>query len=342
LKTTNGDLASSIPHGDPLPRQSFSVRNIFYGRDGLRAGWSLLLFIAIFAAIAFFVVAIAKRFHEWPAGADNGGTIGLTTVFVGDSILLAIALFATWIMSKIEGRPFSVYGLGGARKLPNFLAGLAWGILFLSLLVLILWKADFLVIAGRALFGGDILRYSTEWLAAFLLVAVFEEFLFRGYIQYTLTRGLAGFYRTALKRPQSAALGFWSSAIVWAALFGFIHKGNPGESPIGLVCAGLASLLFSFSLWRTGSLWWAIGLHTAWDYSQSFLYGVGDSGNVMRQHLLITHPSGAPLLSGGGTGPEGSIFVLPVMGLIVAIIWLTLPRTSQDYAANLPMHRIEP
>ena len=42
-------------------------------------------------------------------------------------------LLVTWIMSKIEKRPNSVYGLGGKRALPNFLAGLAWGVACLSL-----------------------------------------------------------------------------------------------------------------------------------------------------------------------------------------------------------------
>jgi uncharacterized protein len=233
-----------------------TLHNIFIGPDGLRAGWSLLIFIALYAAIAFTAITIAHTLHHPPPKATKGETISLTSTFLGDSIPLAIALLVTWIMSRIERRPFSVYGLGGQRKLPNLLTGIAWGVIFLSLLVFILWRSGFLIIDGRGLFGSDIVRYSAAWLAAFLLIAITEEFVFRGYIQYTLTRGLAGLYRWAFKTRHSAALGFWSSAVIWAILFGFVHKGNPGESPIGLVCASLAALLFCFSLWRTGSLWW--------------------------------------------------------------------------------------
>ena len=71
--------------------------------------------------------------------------------------------------------------------------------------------------------------------------------------------------------------------------------------------------MFAFSLWRTGSLWWAIGLHAAWDWAQSFLFGVADSGGISTHRLLSTHPVGPAWLSGGATGPEGSIFVLLVM-----------------------------
>jgi hypothetical protein len=78
-------------------------------------------------------------------------------------------------------------------------------------------------------------------------------------------------------------------------------------------------------LWRTGSLWWAIGVHTSWDWAQSFLYGVADSGLMTQHHLLATHPVGKPILSGGTTGPEGSIFAIVVLCLVAVIILLTLP-----------------
>jgi hypothetical protein len=82
------------------------------------------------------------------------------------------------------------------------------------------------------------------------------------------------------------------------------------------------------SLWRTGSLWWAIGFHTSWDWAQSFLYGVPDSGLIAQYHLLATHPVGKPILSGGSTGPEGSIFIVAILVLISLIILFTLPRTQ--------------
>ena len=153
----------------------------------------------------------------------------------------------------------------------------------------------------------------------------------------------SGLYKWAFKTRHSATLGFWTAALLFSFLFGLGHKGIPGESPIGLLSAGLASMVFCLSLWRTGSLWWAIGFHASWDWAQSFLYGVADSGSMVKSHLLATHPVGKPLLSGGATGPEGSIFVLAILFLIVLIILFTLPRTSQSYAPILPLqqHPIE-
>src|SRR5208283_2480032 len=104
--------------------------------------------------------------------------------------------------------------------------------------------------------------------------------------------------------------------------------------PIGELAAGLAGLVFCFSLWRTGSLWWAIGFHASWDWAQSFLYGVPDSGMMVPHHFLATHPVGKPILSGGATGPEGSIFIVAILALVALIIFLTLPRTHDEQAAK--------
>ena len=318
-----------LPPTEPLsPARPSALREILIGKDGLRAGWSLLIFIVIFAAIAFCVRIIGHKVHPPVPKAANTPPepASPSFLFIAESIPFLITVLVTWIMSKIERRPISVYGLGDSRKLVHFLAGLAWGVICLSLLILTLVKLGPLVIDGRLLFGSDIVRYGAIWLVGFFLVGMLEEYLTRGYLQYTLTRGLAGVYEWAFKTRHSKALGFWTAAVIFSILFGLGHGKNPGESPIGLLSAGLAAMVFCFSLWRTGSLWFAIGLHTSWDWGQSFLYGVADSGLMAEHHLLATHPVGKPILSGGATGPEGSIFILPVLGLIALIILFTLRR----------------
>ena len=321
--------ASATPVIDQVPSpQPSTVRKIFIGKDGLRAGWSLLIFIAILAALLFCANRIAHKIHPPPAGGPKTGLeISPAALTISEALPFLIVFLVTWIMSKIERRPNSVYGLGGSRKAALFLAGLVWGIICLSLLILTLVKSGLLVIDGRLIFGSDAFRYGAVWLLGFLFVGLLEEYLVRGYLQFTLTRGLAGIYRWAFKTRHSAALGFWTSAILFSILFGLGHGSNPGESPIGLLSAGLAGMLFCFSLWRTGSLWWAVGFHTSWDWGQSFLYGVADSGMMAQHHLLATHPVGKPILSGGATGPEGSIFIIAVLALGSLIILFTVRRS---------------
>jgi uncharacterized protein len=305
-----------------------TVRRIFIGTDGLRAGWSLIIFIALIVAVLKGVSAITNLVHLVPEKPTPGSEITPVFGFFAESIPLLVTLLVTWIMSKIERRPNSLYGLSGKRMLPNFFAGMFWGVACLSLLVFTLWKNGLLVVDGRLLFGAGALRYGAIWLLCFLMVGFLEEYLTRGYILFTLTRGIAGIYSWLFKTRHSKAPGFWTAALILSILFGLGHGENPGESPIGLLSAGLVSLVFCLSLWRTGSLWWAIGCHASWDWAQSFLYGVADSGLIAQHHLLATHPFGKPLMSGGATGPEGSIFVLPMLALFILIIIFTLPRTS--------------
>jgi uncharacterized protein len=332
LESTN-QLSSpdgGVSVGEPFPpREPSLAHKIFIGKDGLRAGWSLAVFIGLLAALLFCVHLVAIKIH--PPTHKPEAELGATFAILNELFPFLVIFFVTWIMSKIERRPNSVYGLGGSRKAPLFFAGAAWGLVCLSLLVGILWKSGLLVIDGRLLFGFDAVRYGAMWLFGFLLVGLLEEYLTRGYLQYTVTRGIAGLYAAIFKTQQSELLGFWTAALCFSILFGLGHKGNPGESPIGLLSAGSVGLVFCYSLWRTGSLWWAIGFHMAWDWAQSFLYGVADSGLMIQHHLLATHPVGKPILSGGTTGPEGSIFVVAVLGIVAVIIATTLPRREYGY-----------
>ncbi len=323
------DPESTLSLGKPGPPPPPSGAGyVFIGKEGLRAGWGVLIYLILFIPPYSALTAGMRKILLLPASGAKGPAEAPASprlIFIY-CLLVSLALLVTWILSRIERRANGVYGLGGDRKVRRFLAGLVWGVACLSLLAIILVNTGFLVIDGRGLFGGDILKYGVFWFLLFLLVGILEEYFSRGYLQYTLARGLTGMYKAAFETPHSKALGFWTSAVVISILFGLGHGGNAGESPIGLLSAGLASMVFCLSLWRTGSLWWAIGFHASWDWSQSFLYGVADSGTISQHHLLDTHPVGKPILSGGATGPEGSIFVLLVLAVVCVIIFTTLPR----------------
>jgi len=327
--------AEIVPSAKPS-----GLRYVFFGADGLRAGWGILIFIAIMFATGFsihFVQTMIKRHHGVSASqsaaeakAEAAKPMSPRAGIIGEGSTFLVVMLATFVISRIERRRFGVYGLGGTRRLPQFLAGLFWGLVCLSLLVGLLRWSGFLQFDARLLSGGTALRYGLIWAIGFLLVGLLEETLLRGYLQYTLARGLAGIYGAIFKDSRHRhAIGFWVAALVLSFVFGLGHGHNPGESPIGLLAAGLAGLVFCFALYRTGSLWWAIGIHTSWDWAQSFLYGVADSGLMVEGHLFATHPVGKPILSGGLTGPEGSIFVILVLALVAVIIRLTLRPAAE-------------
>jgi uncharacterized protein len=328
--------------------------NPFIGRFGLRAVWGIAIFLLLFVILGFGVrigsrvargkSAFPKNSQSAPANpapaSPSDDATPVPTIF-GDGSVILVAGLVSWILSRIERRRIGVYGIG-RNRLRDFLPGAFWGLATLSLLVGVLRATHVLVFDARVLTGSAIFSFGAKWLLAFLLVGLSEEYLTRGYLQYTLTRG---FFTMAerISPAHARALAFWAAAICMSLVFGAGHLANPGETAVGITAVFLAGLVFTYTLWHTGSLWWAIGFHMAWDWAQSFLYGVPDSGLVSAGHLFNTHPTGNPLLSGGATGPEGSIFVLPTLLLVMLIVHFTTKAGVQPELEPLPpTHTLPP
>jgi membrane protease YdiL (CAAX protease family) len=159
------------------------------------------------------------------------------------------------------------------------------------------------------LHGFEVWRDGAIWSMVFLFVGLFEEFFFRGYALFTLTTGMR----------------FWPSAILLSGIFGWLHHSNPNESWVGAIEAGATGLLFCLMLRRTGDLWMPIGFHAAWDWGETYFYGVPGSGYPARGHLLNPTFSGPDWITGGGAGPEGSwLCIALLVGLwIIFSLWLS-------------------
>ncbi len=312
-----------------------TLRWLLVGANGLRAGWSLLLFLLIAYTLERAAVPGMRHFHLLPPKAtDAARQMTPAVTFWGDSVSFVMIALAALAMSVLERRRFAAYGLG-TKRLQDFGAGVLTGLVLLSALVGALYGTHALVFEGEALYGAAALGSGLRWAGAFLCVGLFEEFATRGYVQYTVARGVAGMVRAL--RPefrQAGAVGFWVAALLFSVgLFMFGHIGNPGETAWGIAAVGVAGVVFAYSLWWTGSLWWAVGVHTAWDWAQTCLYGTADSGIRAVGHVLTTHAEGPAWLSGGSTGPEGSVLVLPTLVVAAIVVRVTMPQRQSVRAS---------
>jgi membrane protease YdiL (CAAX protease family) len=280
------------------------VRRLFIGSAGLRTGWAILTFIFWLTLFGYLAILALPNLENSP------DVVSPTFAFYREGVLLAVILLATAIMALIENRSVWSYGLQGPGK--HLLYGSAWGFLFLSLLIALMTATHHLVFDKRLLYDGQALRYGFVWACIFLLVAVGEEALFRGYILATLAR----------------TIGFWPAAIFLAIGFAAAHLRNHLEDFLGLAVVMLGGLVFSLCLRLSGSLLWGIGFHAAWDWGQSFVYGTRDSGYMIQEHLLSARPVGDARFSGGSVGPEGSASVLLVFCLALAILPMVLRRRA--------------
>lgn len=272
---------------------------LFIGPQGLRAGWGMLLFALTLVVVTALLTLLGP--HAIFMRRDLSDEVAL---FLAELLMLAGVFGATAVMAWAEGRGVLSYGLRDPQATPRAGAGAFWGITLLTFLVAGLFASGQIEIARGDLAGAEAVKYGLIYAIGFTVVALAEELFFRGYLQVTLAR----------------LVGFWPAACLLSLAFGMVHQGNPGESPLGIVSAVLIGFVLCLCLRLSGSLWWGIGFHAAWDWAQSFLWGTPVSGFVLEGRWLQSDPLGSRLWSGGATGPEGSLLVLPILGLAVLVI----------------------
>jgi uncharacterized protein len=385
------------PHQQPAvedsnlaPRPHRDLDSVFIGPHGLRVGWSILLFAALyylFREIIGTLFYAADLIHDTPS--DSAGAV-LIAEFVPFLALVGAALIMVLIEARgpdlnIEpntddniARRVLTYNLAGPRRVRHFLSGLAAGFAALSLLIAALASGSWLHLSPAALPASQTLLNGTLWALAFLLIGSVEEGLFRCYSLSTLTRGInfwwalaaqiglclylaltgggngawgvylaaaIGFvpcltlHQKSAAHPESPARSaFWQAAWVTSSFFGFYHTSNSGENWIGVFAAAFIGFVFCVSVRVTGSAWWAIGCHAAWDWAETFFYGAADSGFQGQGHFLSANSAGNPLWSGGSDGPEGSVLVLGVVLLLLLFLIAFYARNKPKFesAAALP------
>lgn len=331
------------------PEVERGIEFVLIGRDGLRAGWSVVIFVIVLVLVAMLLGSLLLHAHLLNPKAG----FAPRNLFFNELSQFVALLVAATVMAFIERRRVMDYNLRGPRRSRHFFSGIVVGFAALTTLVCVLAAGHWLQFVG-VLTGAVMVRYGLFWGCVFLMVGCVEEGAFRCYLQYTLTRGLNfwwaltivallcgrlvevhkgngvwGDYALALlglvpcyllDRRGAAHSAFWQAAWVTSTLFGFVHTGNGGENWIGIFAAGAIGFVFCVSVRLTGSAWWAIGAHAGWDWGETFFYGTPDSGLVAKGHYFSTTAVGNPLWSGGTDGPEGSLLVIGIIALL--LVWL--------------------
>ena len=277
---------------------------LFLGSQGLRAGWRFLLFA--------LGIQLGEALIEGPLGTYLARQLGISLGDLSAPALLLIeaaglitVLLVTSVAAILERRRIDSYGLPVSR---------AFGLLF--------WKgmlAGFLVVVfvggamvlsggmqlhGLALVGTEVFSNAFLWLGAMVLVGLKEEYLFRGYALQSLWRGT----------------GFWPAAIITTAIFAGLHLTKPHENAIDIGMIFILGLALCLSVRRTGTLWWAVGWHTAFDFGQFFIIGTRNGGQSPVGHLFDVTFNGPAWINGGELGTEASLFMIPAA--IVTFIYV--------------------
>ena len=285
----------------------------------------MLAFVLLLSAAGVALVgitAIAVHFAGGPRlravmPAMMLGRLSANAVMISSALTFGAALLAASAMARIERRPLNGYGLPLAPAFAqNFAEGIAAGFVAITLVLAATYATGELRFDGLHETGIALVADAFGWAVAFVLLALSEEYVFRGYVQFTLTSGTR----------------FWFAALLTSVAFALAHTRNHGETAQGVVQVVIFALVLCFALWRSGNLWFGIGLHAAWDWSETYFYGTPDSGLVTPHAFLATTLSGPAWLSGSTAGPEGSVFAIVALIAVGAYVWFRFP--GQRYPAR--------
>ena len=313
MEPTRDPVPALEPALPALPPAPSPLRRIFFNEFELRAGWRFLIFLILLVAVSFAANFVIRQVRKAPPQSNQPMELRRGPVFVNDGGNLLLLLSVTAIMALIEKRKVRYYGLPlGQAFGGKFWLGCIWGFVAISALLLGLRADHNFYFGSPELSGSSIAKFALQWGIAFVMVGLFEEFLLRGYAQFTLTTGI----------------GFWPAAFLLSISFALLHLGNPGETKVGLFQVVLIGLFLCFTLWRTGTLWFAVGFHAAWDWGQSFFYGTPDSGILAQGHLLHSSFAGSVWMTGGTVGPEGSILTVPLIASLFVLFYLAFPNRA--------------
>ncbi|PSK95357.1 hypothetical protein CLV63_11517 [Murinocardiopsis flavida] len=275
-------------------------------RRRVRSAWvrlpamAALILGVIIVAAGVRTVAGDNPFLSLSAGA---------VVAVGALIAYAAVVRAMEQRAVVELDPAAAYS-GTAN---GFLLGLA---LFTATIALIS------MFGGYGTKGGGSVGGMLAVLGLMTGVAVTEELLFRGVV-FRLLEELGG-TRIALTAS--------------AVLFGAIHLVNPGATVWGAVAIGVeAGLMLGAAYVATRNLWVPIGIHLAWNFAGRGIYGATISGDEVTPSGLVHGVfSGPTAVTGGGFGPEASIFAILVCSVPTILFLRAAKRRGRLYSRRRP------
>jgi uncharacterized protein len=283
------------------------------GKDRRVALLRLLGFLGI--SIGLTAAAVGLVTHVLKIGINLDAGFTLRVLLIAQALqALVMVVIPTAVMIRIGQEPATHFGWGQKGRLRQLAIGMAVGAALMMLLLGILTLLGAFSLGSPSLTVTQAISHGLGYALVFALTAVAEEGFLRGYALVQLSK----------------AISFWPSAIITSVVFAALHLSHPTETPAAIIQAGLVGLVLAYSFRRSGGLWFACGFHAAWDFVQTFVVGVADSGMSASDVLMHSTSHGPVWLTGGSAGPEGSLIALPITALAMIVVHVILkPGASQ-------------
>ncbi len=290
-------------------------RKIFINSAGrLRSGWRLVVFLLAFIAFLYLITTAVRVAYAAATYFAPSVSLGFYAQDgVGRLIMLTSSLAAGYACARgVEGLPWRSIGLSlHARWFRDFLVGSAIGIVSLALAAAIATAGGGLRFTFSA--AGIFPQVAKTLVLSgviFIIAALAEEALFRGYPLQTLTRA------------RLVVLGVLLTSVPFAA----VHLRNPNVAAgFTFVNTALAGVWLAVAYLRTRSLWFPLGVHWAWNWALGSLFGLPVSGitRIAPHPFLQGTDLGPAWWTGGSYGIEGGLACTITLVISTVFIWRT-------------------
>lgn len=122
----------------------------------------------------------------------------------------------------------------------------------------------------------------------------------------------------------------WIAILINSVFFALLHFANPGIGVLPMIDIFICGVAFSLVVIATDSFWMAVSIHCAWNYTQNFLFGLPNSGQVFPISIfeLSQDASSSILFYDKEFGIEGSILSV-IVNAILAIAMYVLARKNE-------------
>jgi len=274
--------------------------------------WRMAVYFAVLiVALKLLTIAYNGAMHGLGVHfAQSPGVRPAESVGLGQARLLLAAILA-WLVTARLGRD-QLAAILPLRPMAaaHLVQGTAWGIAGVAATLGIIACLGGYEVSGLALSGPALAYYLPLWLIVAAVNGLAENLALLGYPLFRVAK----------------SAGWMPAIILLGLLFAAGHLGNPGENPLGIASVFLIGMLFATAIWLTGDLWLSVGMHAGVVLAEDLIFSVPDSGATYTGHLLVSRLTGPAWLSGGDAGPEGSIFALPVFGILLAVLWTIYRR----------------
>ncbi|MFC2151493.1 lysostaphin resistance A-like protein [Bacteroidota bacterium] len=283
--------------------------NLQQKKPAIKQSWlRILLFVLMYLISSVILSIIAGTLlvltgfttaEELQSVMGNKGNINI--MIFSQLFSLIAAAISIWVFRKfVDKKTISSLGFEIKGKFKDIIGGFLVGFILLFLGFIVLYFTNQLTVTGFTYSAKDILGS----LILFIIVAVVEESIFRGYVLSNLMGSLKNKYIALL---------------ISAAIFALFHGINPNISVLGFINLILAGLALGITYIHTKNLWFPIFLHISWNYFQGPIFGFEVSGLNIKS--IINHDVvGSDLITGGKFGFEGSILLtFLLIGMVIVV-----------------------